>query len=225
MQLLLTHHYPIELTCKAEPMVAGFSEGYKQQSSFESLKSARLNYLVSAQDTANLISTIDSASGVDTFNWLFRPHYTLKQWRVANFTQRIYDDNRLSELSLDLTEVRTGLPQPIPTGITPLRLVSGAELVPDASPTISRSYLVRSPNLGYFPDRKPEPLNPKVDKIDFSSTLAPDTADSIDLLLERCRGVYPLLWRGSTYTCKDWRIIYQSESAEISLTLDTLILP
>lgn len=217
--LPLTHYYPIELTSKAEPMVAGFSEGYKQQSSFESLKSARLNYLVSAQDTNNLISTIDSASGADTFTWLFRPHYTLKQWRVANFTQRIYDDNRLSELSLDLTEIRTGLPQPIPTGITPLTLV------PDAAPTITRSYLVRSPNLGYFPDRKPEPLNPKVDKIDFTSTLDPDTVDSIDLLLERCRGVYPLLWQGLTYTCKDWRIIYQSESAEISLTLDTLILP
>jgi phage-related protein len=216
VELPLTHYYPIELTCKAEPMIAGFSEGYKQQSSFESLKSARLNYLVSAQDTANLISTIDSASGVDTFTWLFRPHYTLKQWRVANFTQRIYDDNRLSELSLDLTEIRTGLPQPLPTGVTPLTLV------PDASPTIARSYLVRSPNLGYFPDRKAEPLNPKVDKIDFSSTLDPDTADSIDLLLERCRGVYPLLWRGSTYTCKDWRIVYQSESAEISLTLDTV---
>lgn len=213
--LPLNHYYPIEITCKAEPMVAGFSEGYKQQSGFESLKSARINYLISAQDTTNLISTIDSAGGVNTFDWLFRPHYTLKQWRVASFTERIYDEDRLSELSLDLSEIRVGLPQPIPTGVTPL------DLIPDAAPSISRNYLVRSPSLGYFPDRKPEPINPRVDKIDFSSTLDPNAADSIDLLLERCRGVYPLRWRGSTYTCKDWRIVYQSELAEISLSLET----
>jgi phage-related protein len=216
IELPLTHYYPIEVVCKSEPMVAGFGEGYKQQSNFESLKSTRLNYLVSAQDTNNLISTIDSASGAGTFSWLFRPHYTLKQWRVANFSQRIWDDNRLSDLTLDLSEIRVGLPQPVPTSITLLNLV------PDTAPTIARSYLVRSPTLGYFPDRKPEPLNPKVDKINFSSTLDPDTADSIDLLLESCRGVYPLLWRGSTYTCKDWQIIYQSESAEISITLETV---
>lgn len=217
--LPLTHYYPIEVSCKAEPMVTGFSEGYKQQSSFESLKSARLNYLVSAQDTANLIGTIDSAGGVDTFNWLFRSHYDLKQWRVASFTQRIYDDNRLSELSLDLAEIRVGLPQPTPSAITPLGLI------PDSAPSISRSYLVRSPTLGYFPDRKREPLNSQVDKIEFTSTLDPDVADSIDLLLERCRGVYPLVWRESTYTCKDWRITYNSEFAAIDLTLETLILP
>jgi phage-related protein len=215
IQLPLTHYYPVEIASTSEPMLTGFSEGYKQQSSFESIKSTRLNYLVSAQDTDDLISTLDSASGVDTFTWLFRPHYTLKQWRVASFTQRIYDENRLTELSLDLTEVRVGLPQPIPTGITTLLLT------PDAPPSISRSYLIRSPNLGYFPDRKAEPLNPQVNKIEFTSTLDPDTADSIDLLLERCRGVYPLLWQGSTYTCKDWRIIYQSESAEIQLALET----
>lgn len=214
----LTHYYPIEITCKAEPMVAGFGEGYKQQSGFESLKSARLNYLVSAQDTDNLISTLDSASGVDTFTWLFRNHYTLKQWRVANFSQRTYDENRLSELSLNLEEIRTAYPTPIPTSVTPL------PLVPDASPLTTRSYLVRSPNLGYFPDRKAEPLNPKIDKVEFTSTLDLSTADSIDLLLERCRGVYPLLWQGSTYTCKDWQIIYQPESAEINLTLETTIL-
>jgi phage-related protein len=219
MQLPLTHYYPIEISCKAEPMTAGFGEGYKQMSGFESLKSARLNYLVSSQAIEDLISTLDSAGGVDTFNWLFRPHYALKQWRVADFTQRIYDNNRLSELSLNLTEIRTGLPQPIPTGITPL------PLTPDSAPTITRSYLVRSPNLGYFPDRKREPLNSQINRLEFASTLNPDTADSIDLLLERCRGVYPLLWQGSIYTCKDWRITYQSEAAELDLTLETLILP
>jgi phage-related protein len=219
MQLPLTNYYPIEISCRAEPMVAGFSEGYKQQSSFESLKSARLNYLVSAQDTTDLISTIDSAGGANTFNWLFRPHYALKQWRVTNFSQRIYDDGRLSELSLDLTEIRVGLPQPIPLSPLPL------PLSPNSSPTISRSYLVRSPNLGYFPDLKPEPLNNKVDKIGFTSTLDPDVIDSIDLLLERCRGVYPLLWQGSNYTCKDWRITYNPESAEIDVTLETFNTP
>jgi phage-related protein len=224
IQLQLSHYYPIEITTKAEAMTAGFSEGYKQQSSFEPLKSTRLNYLVSAQDTTNLISTLDSASGVDTFNWLFRPHYTLKQWRVASFTEKIYDSNRRSELSLDLTEIRVGLPTPTPTTVTPLRLVSGAELTPNSEPIITRSYLIRSPNLGYFPDRRAEPLNPKVDKIELTSTIDLDNADSIDLLLERCRGVYPLLWQGSTYTCKDWRITYNPESAEISLSLETVIL-
>lgn len=223
-QLPLTNYYPIEISAKAEPMTVGFSEGYKQQSSFETLKTTRLNYLVSAQDTTNLITTLDSASGVDPFTWQFRPHYTLKQWRIASFTQKIYDQNRLSELSLDLAEIRTGLPQPIPTGITPLQLVSGAELTPDSAPTITRSYLVRSPSLGYFPDLKPEPLNPKLDRINFTSTIDPDTADSIDLLLERCRGAYPILWQSSTYTCKDWRITYQPESAEIDLTLETMML-
>jgi phage-related protein len=224
MQLPLTHYYPIDITTKAEPMTVGFSENYKQQSSFEPLKSTRLNYLVSAQDTNNLISTIDSASGVDIFTWLFRPHYTLKQWRVASFTQKIYDNNRLSELSLDLTEIRVGLPTPTPIAPTALQLVSGAEIIPNAEPIITRSYLVRSPNLGYFPDRKAEYLNPKVDRIELTSTVDLDSADSIDLLLERCRGVYPLLWQGSTYTCKDWRMTYQPESAEINLTLDTMVL-
>ncbi len=219
LQLPLTHYYPIEITCRSEPMITGFSEGYKQLSSFESLKSTRLNYLVSLQDTNNLISTLDSAGAVNTFNWGFRLHYALKQWRVNNFTKRIYDDNRLSDLSLDLSEVRVGLPQPIPIGITPLLLT------PDSAPAITRSYLVRSPNLGYFPDRKAEPLNPQQNKVEFTSTLDPETTDSIDLLLERCRGVYPLLWRGSTYTCKDWRIIYNSEFAEVDVTLETLILP
>jgi phage-related protein len=200
-------------------MLTSFGEYYKQMSGFESLKSARLNYLVSVQATEDLISTLDSAGGVDTFSWLFRAHYALKRWRVADFTQRIYDNARLSELSLNLTEIRTGLPQPIPTGITPL------PLTPNSAPTITRSYLVRSPNLGYFPDRKREPLNSQINRVEFASTLDPDTADSIDLLLERCRGVYPLLWQGFTYTCKDWRITYQSEAAELDLTLETLILP
>lgn len=222
--LPLTHYYPIELTTKAEPTIVQFSEGYKQQSSFEPLKSTRLNYLVSAQDTINLISTLDSASGVDTFQWLFRPHYTLKQWRVASFSQKNYDANRLSELSLDLTEIRVGLPTPIPTSTTPLQLVSGAELIPNSEPIITRSYLIRSPTLGYFPDRKPEPLNPKVDRIELTSTVDLDTADSIDLLLDRCRGVYPLSWQNSTYTCKDWRITYNPESAEIGLSLETVVL-
>jgi phage-related protein len=214
-QLPLTHYYPLEIATRAEPMIAGFSEGYKQQSSFDPIKSTRINYLVSAQDTTNLITTLDSASGVDTFTWLFRPHYTLKQWRVASFTQTIHDHNRLTELSLNLEEIRTALPTPIPLSPLPL------PLDPNSPPTITRNYLIRSPNLGYFPDRKAEPLNPQVNKIEFTSTLDPDTADSIDLLLERCRGVYPLLWQGSTYTCKDWRIIYQSESAEIQLALET----
>lgn len=213
------HYYPIEITAKAEPVITPFSEGYKQQSGFESLKSVRLNYLVSTQDAENLISTIDTASGVSTFAWNFRPHYALKQWRVTSFTQIIHDDNRLTELILDLAETRTAYPVPKITTPTPL------DLIPDTPPTITRNYLIRSPQLGYFPDRRPEPINPKLDKIDITSTTTHQKADSIDVLLEHSRGVYPLQWSNNIYTCKDWRITYQTEFAEINLTLDTLNTP
>ncbi len=215
------YNYPINIQAKAEPRVAGFSEGYQQRSGFEALRSTTLNYFgISKIDADNLLAAIDAAGAVDKFEWLFRPHYGNKLWIVESARSTIYDKNRVEEISLELREYPRSLPGiGAPTAPLPL------DLVPDQAPNFTTNYRTRSPNLGHFYDRKREPLNGNVQTIQMQSTMSHEQADQIDLLLDRCRGVYPLLWESDPYTCSDWRINYQSEFAELDLTLQTIVLP
>jgi phage-related protein len=215
------YNYPIDIQAKAEPRLANFSEGYQQRSGYQPLRTTRLNYFgLSKTAVDNLLAAIDAAGAVDQFEWDFRPHYVNKRWLIESSQLLKHDQNRLEELSIELREYPRALPGvPLPTA--PLAL----PIVPDQAPSYSRSYRTRSPNLGFFFDRKREPLNPIVESIQMQSSLDHLVADQIDLLLDRCRGVYPLLWEGKTYTCSDWRINYQSEFAEVDLTLQTVVLP
>jgi phage-related protein len=214
-------NYPIDIQAKTEPRATGFSEGYQQRSGFEAVRSTTLNYLgLSKTAVDNLLTAIDAAGAVDKFEWHFRPHYINKLWIVESARSTTHDKNRLEEVSLELREYPRALPGIVmPT--TPLLL----DLVPDQAPSFTTSYRTRSPSLGHFYDRKREPLNAKVQTIQMQSTLSHEQVDQIDLLLDRCRGVYPLLWESDSYTCSDWRINYQSEFAELDLTLQTVILP
>jgi phage-related protein len=214
------YNYPIDIQAKTEPRITGFSEGYQQRSGFDALRSTTLNYLGLSKAAAdNLLAAIDAAGAVDKFEWHFRPHYINKFWVVDTYRTVIHDKNRVDEITLELKEYPRSLP-----GITPPTTPLLLDLVPDQAPTITTNYRTRSPNLGRFYDRKREPLNGKVQTIQMQKCLSHEQADEIDLLLDRCRGVYPLLWESDPYTCSDWRINYQPEFAEIDLTLQTVVM-
>jgi hypothetical protein len=216
--MLPNPNYPIRITAKATPMVAQFSEGYSQRSSFESIKSVNLNFLGLTQlEVDNLISTCDTAGGVDLISWDFRYHYQNKKWKITQLTQKTYDFGRLSEVDLSLQEVPLGLPGlAAPTAPIPLNIV------PNQAPMMTRNYNVRSSGLGFFEDRQREPIKGKIDKLQLLTSLNYDNADILDLKLEQCRGVYPLLYDGKKWVCSDWSIDYQPEDyAEVSIELTT----
>jgi phage-related protein len=212
------YNYPISVTCKAEPMVTGFGEGYQQRSGYEPLRTVQLNYLgLSNTAVNNLVQSIDAAGGVDNFDWLYRPHYANYKWRINRSRMMLYDLDRVQELTLDLKQYPTGvLLHTLP--IEPVLL----NIVPDQAPSFDRTYRTNQSNLGYFFDARREPVNPIIESISFTVTCIHAVADEIDLLLDRCRGVYPLLWRGKTYVCADWTVIYMTECAEVSIVLQTV---
>jgi phage-related protein len=217
MLLPTGYNYPINIQVKCDPRVVNFGNGFQQRSGFESLRSTTLNYLgLRKSQSDSLIATLDGLGGVDPVEWDFRPHYGNKWWLVNGLTNTVHDQGRLEEIAFELKEYPRGLPGvAIPT-IPPL-----LDIAVDRSPVISRQYRNRSPQLGMFFDRRKEIINPIIESVQISSTGDHATADSIDLLLSKCRGVYPLIWEGSTYVCSEWSISYESECAIVGLTLQT----
>jgi hypothetical protein len=211
------YNYPIAIQVKCDPMIASFSNGFQQRSGFESLRSTTLNYLgLRKTQSDNLIALLDGLGGVGVIEWDFRHHYANKWWLVNGLTNTIHDKNRLEEISFEIKEYPRSLPGYIAhVGITSLMIAA------DRSPVISRQYRNRSPQLGTFFDRRKEFVNPIVESIQFSHTTDHGAADSIDLLLSKCRGVYPISWEGGIYTCSEWSIDYETECAIVGLTLQT----
>lgn len=212
---MLPPNYPIAIECRCEPLVASFAEGSSQRSSFAPTRTVQLNYLLDEIEQNSLTNLLDSAGGVGIFDWDFRPQFADYQWRVGSYRQQIWDDGRLYETTIALEQIRTAKPIAIPT--SPLLL----DLTPDSPPSITTNYRIRSPQMGFFPDRRTEPINPVVEQIELISTVEPQIADNIDVLLDRCRATYPLIWQGKSYLCADWAITYYPESAQVSLTLNS----
>jgi phage-related protein len=213
-QLPAGYNYPIVVQVKSDPRVFSSTE-YQQRSSFAPTRTTSLNYLgLGKQGVDALLAMIDAAGAVDKFDWLFRPHYAGKKWLVESSRVILHDENRLEEVSIELREY-PAVGQLAPATIPAL------PFIPDQAPVVSRRSRIISPQLGYFFDRKRQPVNALTESIQMNTTLDYDGADEIDQLLDKHRGVYPLLWRDNHYVCSDWQITYSSEFAEVELTLNT----
>lgn len=218
--IIFTPDLPIQISNKCDRDVTRFSDGYEQRASFQPLKSVTLSYLDRPQSLLDsLLIDLDTAGGKPDFTWNFRPHYAGKKWKIKSFRKELFDTNLIAEWFLDLQEYPTQLSVPSSTA-EPLLIE------PSQSVNISTEYLTRSSNLGKFSDLKKPPVFSQQQKVKFTSFVTWGEADSIDILLDRQRGIYPLIWDGKYYLCPDWTITYLgNDFAEISIDLSETFVP
>ncbi len=209
---------PIAITSKSDRSATTSLDGYEQSSSFAPLKSVKLSYLNRSQaEFTGLLTTLDTLGGKPGLTWDFRPHYVGKKWQVKSFGRVQYDQNIVEEWTIDLMEYPTA-----PVTIFTQTVVLPGYLVPIQAPTLTTEYRIRSSTLGKFPDYADQRINSKREKIGFASILTWAQVDKVDILLDRSRGVYPLVYEGKKYVCPEWSITYEGEDcAEIRLDLSS----
>lgn len=215
---------PIAVATKTDRDTTSFLDGYEQHSGFAPLKSVSLNYLDRSDlELDSLLNYLDSAGGKPDFTWDFRPHYSNKKWRVKSFNQVQYDRGVVEEWTIELEEYPTA---PATVGVGEITLPN--YLVPVQAPTLSTEYRFRESKLGKFPDYGSHPIHGKRQKLSFSSLLTWAQADEIDILLDRARGVFPLIYSlyEGNWVCPEWSITYEgNDCAEIKLELANFFTP